>query len=60
MLRKVIIANDSRKRMVVVTTQKLIDNKEYREESDHINVSGDKSQSHLTINLEIEILRNPY
>lgn len=46
--------------MVVVTTQKLLDSKEYREESDLIDVPGEKSQSHLTINLETEILRNPY
>lgn len=44
--------------MAVVSAQKSLDNKESTE-SDLVNAPGEKSQSHLTLNLETEILRNP-
>ena len=46
--------------MPVVSAQKLLGNKESTEESDLVNAPGEKSQPHLTMNLETEIFRNPY
>lgn len=45
--------------MVLVSAQKLLDNKESTELSDFVSALGENSQSHLTMNIEIEILRNP-
>lgn len=59
-LRKVVFANNSRKSMALVSAQKLLDNKESREESNLVNAPGEKAQSHLTMNLVLEIVRNPY
>lgn len=44
--------------MVLVSAYKLLDNKESIEESDFACALGENSQSHLTMNVEIEILRN--
>lgn len=46
--------------MVLMSAQKLLDNKESTEESDFVNALGENSQSHLRINIDVEILRNPY
>lgn len=46
--------------MALVSAQKLLDNKESIEESDFVSALGENSQSHLTMNVEIEILRNLY
>lgn len=59
-LRKVFFANHSRKLMAVVSAQKLLDEKESTKENDLVNAPGEKSQSHLTMNPETEILRISY
>lgn len=59
-LRKAVFAEGSRKHIGLVSAQKLLDNKESTEESDYVSALGENSQSHLTMNIEIEILRNPY
>lgn len=59
-LRKAVFAKGSRKHIGLVSAQKLLDNKESTEESDYVSALGENSQSHLTMNIEIEILRNPY
>lgn len=42
--------------MALVSAQKLLDKKESPEESDFVNALGENSQSHLTMNVEIESL----
>lgn len=59
-LRKAIFAKSSRKCMLLVSAQKLLDNKESTEESDFVSALGENSQSHLTMNQEVEIFRNLY
>lgn len=44
--------------MVLVSAQKLLDNRESTEESDFVSALGKNSQSHLTMNVETEIPRN--
>jgi len=46
--------------MAAVPALKLLGNKKSTQESDLLSAPGAKSQSHLTMNLEKEILRNPY
>lgn len=55
---KAVFVKSSRKCMVLVSAYKLLDNKESIEESDFACALGENSQSHLTMNVEIEILRN--
>lgn len=46
--------------MVLVSAQRLLDKKESTEESDFASAPGENSQSHPTMNVGREILRNLY